>query len=91
MALVRSLAGNSLDTKAAEHLSEALKTNSTLQTLNLINNNISPEGANHLSETLKTNSALQTLDLRDNNIDKSAKELLRNVAVVCALGPRSLA
>ena len=57
----RSISSNNkIGPEGAKHLSEALKTNSTLQTLDLYNN-IRPEGAKHLSEALKTNSTLQTL------------------------------
>ncbi|KAK5809251.1 hypothetical protein F5H01DRAFT_394807 [Linnemannia elongata] len=49
-------------------LAEALKTNSTLTTLNLENNLIGFDGAKALAEALKTNKALTTLNLRLNSI-----------------------
>ncbi|KAG0196550.1 hypothetical protein BGX28_009996, partial [Mortierella sp. GBA30] len=49
-------------------LSEALKINSTVTTLNLSYNSIGDNGAVALSEALKTNSTLTTLDLRNNSI-----------------------
>ncbi|KAF9952842.1 hypothetical protein BGZ72_005874 [Mortierella alpina] len=54
----------------------ALKTNSTLATLNLYNNSIGSDGAKALAEALKTNSTLATLDLQRNSIrDDGAKAL----------------
>ncbi|KAK3823855.1 MAG: hypothetical protein JOS17DRAFT_752394 [Linnemannia elongata] len=49
-------------------MSEALKTNSTLSTLDLHYNSIGGNGAQALSEALKTNSTLTTLILWDNSI-----------------------
>ncbi len=50
-----------------------LKTNSTMQTLNLDGNDISEEGARALAEALETNSTLETLDLGTfNNIESSS-------------------
>ena len=47
-------------------ISEALKSNKSLMTLDLRNNKITPEGANSLSNALRANSVLQNLDLRWN-------------------------
>ena len=49
-------------------LSEALKVNSTLTTINLEQNSIGPEGAAALSEALKVNSTLTTINLYGNSI-----------------------
>ncbi|KAF9390109.1 hypothetical protein CPB97_009911 [Podila verticillata] len=52
----------------AQALAEALKTNSTLTTLDLQINKIGDKGAQELAETLKINSTLTTLDLQGNSI-----------------------
>ncbi|KAG0010688.1 hypothetical protein BGZ81_002607, partial [Podila clonocystis] len=57
-------------------LSETLKTNSTLTTLNLQSNSIGDNGAQALSEALKSNSALITLDLWSNSIGDSGAQAL---------------
>ncbi|KAG0016104.1 hypothetical protein BGZ80_009428 [Entomortierella chlamydospora] len=49
-------------------LSEALKTNSNLTTLDLCRNSIGPNEAQALSEALKASSTLTTLSLRYNSI-----------------------
>jgi Ran GTPase-activating protein (RanGAP) involved in mRNA processing and transport len=60
----------------AEALSEALKTNSTLATLELRGNKIEDDGAKALSEPLKTNSTLATLDLGYNSIRENGAQAL---------------
>ncbi|KAG0050177.1 hypothetical protein BGZ83_005043 [Gryganskiella cystojenkinii] len=57
-----------IDSKGAQTLAEALKTNSTLTTLNLSNNKIGDIEAQALAEALKTNSTLTTLTLLYNQI-----------------------
>ncbi|KAG0275391.1 hypothetical protein BGZ97_010305, partial [Linnemannia gamsii] len=70
------LIAGSIGGKAIGRLAEALKTNSTLITLNLEGNSIGDDGAKALSEALKTNSTLTTLDLGSNSIrDDGAKAL----------------
>lgn len=59
-----NLGCNSLGDNDAERVAEALKVNTTLQTLYLLSNKITDEGARHLAEALKVNTALQKLDLR---------------------------
>ena len=54
--------------KGGEALAEALKTNATLQTLDLGGNRILCEGAEALAKALKVNSSLHTLGLCDNMI-----------------------
>ena len=49
-------------------MSEALKENTTLQSLNLHRNSIGDEGAKALSEALKENTTLQSLNLQSNSI-----------------------
>ena len=46
-----------------EYLSESLKYNHSIQTLNLRSNKIDSEGIKYLSESLKSNHSIQTLDL----------------------------
>ena len=46
-----------------KYLSESLKSNNSIQTLNLYCNNIRSEGMKYLSESLKSNNSIQTLDL----------------------------
>ncbi|KAI8602835.1 hypothetical protein EDD21DRAFT_413601, partial [Dissophora ornata] len=58
----------------------ALKTNTTLTTLNLRYNSIGNEGALALLEALKTNTTLTTLDLRINSIGKEGVLALSNVS-----------
>ncbi|KAG0077399.1 hypothetical protein BGZ93_003712, partial [Podila epicladia] len=60
----------------AQALSEALKTNSTLVTLELRGNMLGDDGAQALSEALKANSSLATLDLRDNEIGSNGAQAL---------------
>ncbi|KAF9199684.1 hypothetical protein BGZ59_003765, partial [Podila verticillata] len=57
-------------------LSEALKTNLTLTTLNLGFNSIYENGAVALSEALKTNSSLTTLNLGVNSIGDDGAQML---------------
>jgi Ran GTPase-activating protein (RanGAP) involved in mRNA processing and transport len=54
--------------KGGEALAEALKTNATLQTLDLGGNRILCEGAIALAKALKVNSSLHTLGLDGNKI-----------------------
>ena len=49
-------------------LCELLKSNSTVQVLDLHGNKIGPEGASALSDSLKSNSTLTTLNLGNNSI-----------------------
>ncbi|KAI8597524.1 hypothetical protein EDD21DRAFT_407542 [Dissophora ornata] len=57
-------------------LSEALKTNTVLTTLNLQHNSIGNEGALALSEAFKTNTTLTTLNLDHNSISKEGSPAL---------------
>ncbi|KAF9176758.1 hypothetical protein BGZ50_009716 [Haplosporangium sp. Z 11] len=66
--LTFELAGGEFIGKELGLLADALKTNSTLTTLDLRNNSIGDNGAQALSEALKINSTLTTLDLSANSI-----------------------
>ncbi|KAF9176831.1 hypothetical protein BGZ50_009617 [Haplosporangium sp. Z 11] len=57
-------------------LAEALKTNSTLTTLDLSSNSIGDNGAQALSEAIKTNSTLITLKLWNNKIGDNGAQAL---------------
>jgi hypothetical protein len=70
------LYNNSIGAAGAKDLSEALKVNSTLATLNLSFNSIGAAGAKDLSAALKANSTLVTLSLMMNSIGAAgAKDL----------------
>ena len=58
---------NDLGLDEALALAEALKTNTTIQSLNLSYNKLGPEVDIALAEVLKTNTTLQTLNLEHNN------------------------
>ncbi|KAG9067324.1 hypothetical protein KI688_012107 [Linnemannia hyalina] len=70
-------------------LADALKTNSTLITLNLLYNSIGDNGAKTLAETLRTNSTLTTLNLGGNSIEsdgaKALAEALKNNSTLTTL------
>jgi len=73
---------NNIGDVGAEHLANALQTNTALTTLDLRNNNIGPKGAEHLARALQINNDLTTLDLSRNKIgdvgDEIEKSLKRN-------------
>ncbi|KAF8925557.1 hypothetical protein BGZ47_003198, partial [Haplosporangium gracile] len=69
------LRSNFIGPNGAQALSEALKTNSTLTSLNL-NNSIEDNGAVALSEALKTNSTLTELSLMHNWIGENGAQVL---------------
>ncbi|KAF9948732.1 hypothetical protein BGZ70_002078 [Mortierella alpina] len=62
--------------RGAQALSEALKINSTMNTLNLWNNSIGGNGAQALSEALRTHSTLTTLNLSNNSIGDNGAQAL---------------
>ncbi|ORZ15545.1 hypothetical protein BCR41DRAFT_396509 [Lobosporangium transversale] len=66
-------------------LSEALKTNKTLTTLDLMCNRIGKEGALALLEALKTNTTLITLDMEYDSLGKEGALLLSktNTTLTC--------
>ncbi|KAF9556315.1 hypothetical protein EC968_008315 [Mortierella alpina] len=57
-------------------LSEALKTNSTVATLDLWDNSIGDDGAKTLAEALKTNRTVATLNLSGNSIGSDGAKAL---------------
>ena len=57
-----------LNDEWAVHLANALKTNKTLEYLDLRGNDIRDEGAKKLAEALKENNTLKSLSLEDNYI-----------------------
>ena len=59
---------NSIGDEGTAALSDALKANSTLETLELRNNEIGAAGAQSLAGMLQVNRALTSLDLRFNGI-----------------------
>ncbi|KAF8925261.1 hypothetical protein BGZ47_003403, partial [Haplosporangium gracile] len=62
--------------KELEPMAEALKTNSTLTTLDLQDSKIGSYEAQALSEALKTNSTLTTLNLQGNSIGHTGAQAL---------------
>ncbi|KAG0349324.1 hypothetical protein BG005_011034, partial [Podila minutissima] len=70
------LAAGSIGGKEFGRLAEALKTNSTLTTLNLELNSIGDNGAQALAEALKTNLTLTILNLRHNSIGHNGAQAL---------------
>ena len=52
----------------AAAISDALKTNNSLQILKMSYNNITSKGAKLIAEAIKVNKTLQVLDIHDNNI-----------------------
>ncbi|KAF9536368.1 hypothetical protein EC957_011235, partial [Mortierella hygrophila] len=67
---------NPVGSNGVQALSEALKTNKTLTTLDLAYNSIGPNGAQVLSEALKTNRTLINLDLSSNSIGSDGAKAL---------------
>ena len=83
---------NSIGDNGAVALSEALKTNLTLTSLELRNNKIGDNGAVALSEALKINPTLTTLDLHSNSIGPNGVQALsepRNTNTTVTLPPWS--
>ncbi|KAL1512428.1 hypothetical protein AB1Y20_005683 [Prymnesium parvum] len=62
-ALPLSHTQNNIGAEGAAHIAEALKTNTSLTSLNLRGTNIGAEGAAHIAEVLKTNATLTSLNL----------------------------
>ena len=75
MFTIFEVVGKSSDSGASA-LSDSLKSNSTLTTLNLDKNEIGDEGACALSDSLKSNSTLTTLELSENSIGPQGASLL---------------
>ncbi|KAG9069785.1 hypothetical protein KI688_009110 [Linnemannia hyalina] len=80
------LASTMIGGKDIGMLANALKTNSTLTTLDLGSKSIGDNGAKALADALKANLTLTTLDLRSNSIgDNGAKALARALKTNSAL------
>jgi len=80
---------HNVEIKGVQALSEALKTMSTLNSLDLARNSIGDNGAQALSEALKANTILTSLDrrsnsIRDNRAQALAEALLTNYTWHCA-------
>ncbi|KAF9091666.1 hypothetical protein BGX29_010834, partial [Mortierella sp. GBA35] len=67
---------NEIGDNGVEALSEALKINSTLNSLDLSNNRIGDYGLVVLSAALKTNPTLTTMNLRNNSIGPNGAQAL---------------
>ncbi len=65
-----------------KYLSEYLKTNKTLTSLELQFNDISPLGAQYISESLKVNNVLTELDLRGNDIKAAGCKYISELLMV---------
>ncbi|KAF9083380.1 hypothetical protein BGX29_003197, partial [Mortierella sp. GBA35] len=70
------LAAGPFGAKEVEPLAEALKTNSTLTTLDLQYSKIGSHEAQIMAEALKTNSTLTTLDLTHNKVGSNGTQAL---------------
>jgi len=69
----------SFGAEGAAALAEALKTNTTLTSINLEYNDLGAEGAKALVETLKTNTTLTSIELGNNNIGPEGAKALAKV------------
>eukprot|EP00667_Euglena_gracilis_P033037 EG_transcript_52670 len=58
--------GNRIGAKGTVALAVALRTNSTVEKVDLSNNDIGPEGAKALAEALRTNATLREVNLYRN-------------------------
>ena len=82
------LDANSIGDEGTAALSEALKSNSALENLELYDSKIGSAGAQSLAEMLQVNRALNSVDLRFNQIpeeDEEGKQQLRD-----AVGDKSI-
>jgi len=64
-------------TEGGRHLANALKANTTLETLDLGGNYIGPAGGTAFAETLRVNTALRRLILHGNGIEGKGTDTLR--------------
>jgi len=60
-------------------LAEALKTNTSVTSINLGFNSIGAEGMKALAEALKTNTSVTSIDLRCNSIGAEGMKALKQV------------
>ena len=73
-----SLYDNGIGPEGAAAISEALKVNGSLTSLDVSENTIKNEGAVAIGEALKINGSLTSLDVRFNSLDEAMKQLLRD-------------
>ncbi|CAF1259981.1 unnamed protein product [Rotaria sordida] len=78
--------GNRITEIGAQYLADALKTNTTLTTLDIENNCIGDEGAKHFADALRNNTTLITLDIgcngiADEGVQHLADALKKNTAL----------
>ena len=77
-----NISWNKITDVGAEHLGKALKSNRSLQRLDVLGNQISNRGARWISEALRVNITLTTLDIGHNQIgDEGARFLARALHV----------
>ena len=87
---------SNIQTRGLQRLFEALKLDTTLQSLHLDSNEIGAEGAKSMSDALKVNTTLQSLNLESNKIGADGAKLLWDAlsvnkdAVVAAMLENSL-
>ena len=71
-----TLASNNIGDEGAKAIADALKSNTSLTTIDLRGNNIGDEGAKAIAEALKGNTSLTSINLSNNNIgDEGAKAI----------------
>ena len=77
-----SIGQNKLGDEGVSVLCEALKTNTTLENLDITadlfgSDKIGPSGAKIIAEMLVVNTSLTSLDLRINGLDDASKAMIR--------------
>jgi Ran GTPase-activating protein (RanGAP) involved in mRNA processing and transport len=77
-ATIKSLCikNTAISTLGIKLITDALKTNKTLEMLYISGNKIGFDGANYISEILKTNKTLKVLDINSNNICAGSAKLI---------------
>jgi hypothetical protein len=67
-----------IDVHWAGKITEALKVNSSLQSIDLEENKIGAEGAGKIADALKVNSSLQSINLGYSNIEETLFQEINN-------------
>ena len=78
-----SISRNKLGHEGVSVLCESLKTNTTLEKLDIAGgyqDELGASGAKIIAEMLKVNTPLTSLDMRQNDLDESSKKLVRSAA-----------